>query len=81
MVLVSIPAYSRFLCVFVIGLGQRPHVTIEPLGLHMLGGRGIMWLPSEVRPSASAFLGRTVALGSGSGQVVVIGFSADALLS
>lgn len=42
-----------------------------------LDGRRIVWLPPEVRPLTSAILGKTVTLGSGSGRVAIIGFSAD----
>lgn len=39
----------------------------------------LLWLPVDVRPSCSAVLGSTVAIGSHSGKVLIIGFSSQGL--
>ena len=41
------------------------------------GGEGMLWLPPGWRPSSSAVEGQAVAIGCGSGRVLVIGFSAE----
>jgi WD40 repeat protein len=57
-----------------IGLGINPDKSWITLD-----GKQLLWLPAEYRPVFSAISGSTVALGCGSGQVVILQFSLNHL--
>ncbi|KAI0977457.1 vegetative incompatibility protein HET-E-1 [Xylaria arbuscula] len=44
-----------------------------------LNGKNLLWLPADCRPGQSAVFGTTVAIGTHSGRIVIIRFSAEGL--